>query len=282
MAVIITGGMIGLGKSSVAEILGKHFNSEVFYEKVDNNRVLDKFYTAPKEEIEKHRYPFLLQLEFLSSRYKSIKQALSSDNNVLDRSIYEDAYFLEINWKMGRISDLERDLYLELLDNMMEELQELNYKKSPDLMVYLKGSFETVMDRINKRNRGCEQDPELIEYFRLLWETYDEWIYTQYKASEILVIDMDEMDVVNNPDDAKKLCEMVEMKLKEIRNNNKKPNMCVKSCMFDELDFVHVICDGADKDVTIFVVENNNKSSVVLRKEDAFEMFNLVRNYFKN
>lgn len=214
--VIVVGGMIGLGKSSVAKILGEYFKSEVFYEKVDNNRVLEKFYTASPEEIEAKRYPFLLQLEFLSSRFKSIKQALVHKNNVLDRSIYEDQYFMEINWRLGRISDLEKELYLDLLDNMLEELDELP-KKSPDLMVYLKGSFDTVMCRINNRDRGCEQDPELVEYFRVLWASYDEWIKDYYKASEVIVIDMDKMDVVNSVEDKETLCKLVEDKLKEIR-----------------------------------------------------------------
>ena len=215
--IIVVGGMIGLGKSSVSEVIAEHLKSEVFYEKVDDNRVLEKFYTASPEEIQAKRYPFLLQLEFLSSRYKSIKEALSNDNNVLDRSIYEDRYFMEINWKLGRISDLEREIYIELLDNMLEELDELSYKKAPDLMIYLKGSFETVMHRINKRSRDCEQDPELIEYFKTLWESYDEWIYEYYKASPILTIDMDKMDVVNNPEDRAELCRLVDEALKDIR-----------------------------------------------------------------
>ena len=56
---IVVGGMIGLGKSSVAEILGNHFNSEVFYESVDDNPILPLFYSESEEEILKNRYPFL-------------------------------------------------------------------------------------------------------------------------------------------------------------------------------------------------------------------------------
>ena len=63
---LVVGGMIGLGKTSVAEILGRHFNSEVFYESVDDNPILPLFYTATDEEIEKYRYPFLLQLHVLN------------------------------------------------------------------------------------------------------------------------------------------------------------------------------------------------------------------------
>lgn len=80
-----------------------------------DNPILPLFYTASPEEIEKKRYPFLLQLHFLNTRFKAIKQAL-------------------VHNRKG------------LADNMMSELAELP-KKAPDLMVYLKASFETVMYR---------------------------------------------------------------------------------------------------------------------------------------
>ncbi|MFQ6880947.1 deoxynucleoside kinase [Clostridium sp.] len=216
---IVVGGMIGLGKSSVAEILGNHFNSEVFYESVDDNPILPLFYSESEEEILKNRYPFLLQLYFLNTRFKSIKEALYNDNNVLDRSIYEDWYFAKKNMELGRISELEMNTYEGLLENMLEELKELP-KKAPDIMVYLKGTFETVMKRINLRGRDFEVDENLKEYYHFLWEDYDNWVNNHYNASEVLIIDMDTMDVVNNEADKHKLIEMVEEKLKEVRNKN--------------------------------------------------------------
>ena len=216
---IVVGGMIGLGKSSVAEILGNHFNSEVFYESVDDNPILPLFYSESEEEILKNRYPFLLQLYFLNTRFKSIKEALYNDNNVLDRSIYEDWYFAKKNMELGRISELEMNTYEGLLENMLEELKELP-KKAPDIMVYLKGTFETVMKRINLRGRDFEVDENLKEYYHFLWQDYDNWVNNHYNASEVLIIDMDTMDVVNNESDKHKLIEMVEEKLKEVRNKN--------------------------------------------------------------
>ena len=214
--VIVVGGMIGLGKSSVAEILGEHFKSEVFYESVDDNPILPLFYSETEEEIAKKRYPFLLQLYFLNTRFKSIKEALVNDNNVLDRSIYEDWYFAKKNMELGRISQLEMDIYENLLNNMMEELESLP-KKAPDIMIYLKGSFETVMNRIKLRGRDFEVDDSLKEYYHFLWKDYDNWVKNHYKASEVLVIDMNVMDVVNNEDDKIKLIQMVEEKLKQVR-----------------------------------------------------------------
>lgn len=107
-------------------------------------------------------------------------------------------------------------VYESLLDNMMEELDELP-KKAPDLMVYLKGSFETVLDRIMKRGRSFELDTELVDYYRFLWEGYDEWVINHYDASEVLIIDMDVIDVVEREEDKNKVIELVKEKLKEIR-----------------------------------------------------------------
>jgi len=213
---IVVGGMIGLGKSSVAEILGDHFGSEVFYESVDDNPILPLFYSEKEEEIQRKRYPFLLQLYFLNTRFKSIKEALVADNNVLDRSIYEDWYFAKKNMELGRITELEMSIYENLLENMMEELEELP-KKAPDIMVYLKGSFETVLDRIRLRGREFEIDDSLKEYYHFLWKDYDEWVQNIYKASQVLIVDMDNMDVVKNEEDKVKLIQMVEEKLKEVR-----------------------------------------------------------------
>ena len=213
---IVVGGMIGLGKSSVAKILGEHFKTEVFYESVEGNKVLPLFYTASDEEIQKKRYPFLLQLWFLNTRFKSIKEALADNNNVLDRSIYEDWYFSKKNMELGRISSLEMEIYENLLDNMMEELKELP-KKSPDLMIYLKGSFETVLDRIRKRGRSYELDDNLVDYYKFLWKDYDNWVQNCYKASDVLVIDMDKTDIVNNEADKERVIREVEEKLKERR-----------------------------------------------------------------
>lgn len=213
---ITIGAMIGAGKTSLAELVANHFNSEVFYESVDDNPILPLFYTASEEEIQTKRYPFLLQLWFLNTRFKNIKEALIKDNNVLDRSIYEDWYFAKVNKDLGRISDLEFSLYEDLLNNMLEELEELP-KKSPDLMIYLSGSFETILERIKKRGREYELDEALVSYYYTLWEGYDNWIKQHYKASDVLIINIDEIDYVNNKEHKQEVLSMIEQKLEEIR-----------------------------------------------------------------
>jgi deoxyadenosine/deoxycytidine kinase len=227
---IVIGGMIGLGKTSVADTLKAHFQnrgikSKVFYEEVDDNPILPLYYELTPEELDAKRIPFLLQLFFLNKRFKTVKDCMNWQEpiyTIQDRSIYEDWYFAYVNRNLGRISDLEFKIYEDLVENMMEELNELP-KKAPDLMVYLKGSFDTVIDRIMARGRSFEINPELKEYYFEVWKGYDEWVINQYDASEVLIINMDTTDVVKSDTDAIRVCLEVEEKLNEILNIAKAP-----------------------------------------------------------
>ena len=204
--VVIVGGMIGIGKTTTSKMLGKETGLKVYYESVEGNKVLPLFYTSSKEEKEKYRYPFLLQLSFLRSRFHAIKEALKNDNAIMDRSIYEDYYFARKNFELGNINEMEMDLYEGLLSEMMDELNLLP-KKSPDVMVYLHGPFETVLNRIKERGRSFELDSELVSYYKFLYDGYDEWVHSSYKASPIISIDVDKKDIVYNEFDKKEFLE---------------------------------------------------------------------------
>ena len=198
--------MIGIGKTTTSKMLGKETGLKVYYESVEGNKVLPLFYTSSKEEKEKYRYPFLLQLSFLRSRFHAIKEALKNDNAIMDRSIYEDYYFARKNFELGNINEMEMDLYEGLLSEMMDELNLLP-KKSPDVMVYLHGSFETVLNRIKERGRSFELDSELVSYYKFLYDGYDEWVHSSYRASPIISIDVDKKDIVYNESDKKEFLE---------------------------------------------------------------------------
>lgn len=195
---LVVGGMIGAGKTTVSEVLGQELGLAVVREKVDESIVLPLFYTSTPDEKERRRYPFLLQLEFLNARFASIKDSLRNygRNVVMDRSIYEDWYFAHINHQLGGISDLEFKIYSDLLNNMMQEVAELP-KKAPDLFIYLRGDFEVILERIAQRGRSFEQSPELVSYYRSLWENYDDWVLNCYESSEILEFDISSYDLLD-------------------------------------------------------------------------------------
>ncbi|WP_034549901.1 deoxynucleoside kinase [Carnobacterium funditum] len=212
-AVIVLAGMIGAGKSTYTKLISESLGSNAFYESVDDNRILEKFYEDPK------RWAFSLQIYFLNTRFRSIKAAFLHENNVLDRSIYEDALFTKINYEEGNMSDAEMDTYLDLLDNMMEELEGMK-KKSPDLLIYLRGSLDTVLNRIEKRGRSFEQiegNQGLLDYYTHLHSQYDSW-FDSYSKSDTLIIDIDKHDL-EDPADAQAIMEMVTKRLDEVRLN---------------------------------------------------------------
>ena len=215
-AVIVLAGMIGAGKSTYTQLISESLGSNAFYESVDDNRILEKFYEDPK------RWAFSLQIYFLNTRFRSIKAAFLHENNVLDRSIYEDALFTKINYEEGNMSDAEMDTYLDLLDNMMEELDGMK-KKSPDLLIYLRGSLDTVLSRIEKRGRSFEQiegNQGLLDYYTHLHSQYDTW-FNSYDKSETMIIDIDKHDL-ENPDDAQAIMDLVKKRLDEVRSNRVK------------------------------------------------------------
>ena len=209
--VIITAGMIGVGKTTLTAKIADHLHTKAFFEPVGENPVLPLYYKDPKQ------YGFLLQIYFLNKRFSMIKQALSDDNNVLDRSIYEDALFTKENNAEGNISDTELDVYLKLFDNMMSDLNKLP-KKAPDLMVYSETSFETILYRIKKRGRDYEQidnNPELKDYYYKMWSAYQDW-YQEYDASPKMKIDLDKYDL-EDPQNVATVLGMIDERLAQIR-----------------------------------------------------------------
>ncbi|PTQ80934.1 deoxyadenosine/deoxycytidine kinase [Trichococcus patagoniensis] len=205
-------GMIGAGKSTYTEMISRRLGTEAFFESVDYNPILDKFYDNPQ------KWAFSLQIYFLNTRFRSIKAALTDDNNVLDRSIYEDALFTRVNHLQGNISKDEMDIYNDLLANMMEELEGMP-RKAPDLLIYLEGSFEKILEHIRKRGREFEQiedDPELLAYYELLYNNYEQW-FQEYDQSAKIKIDIDTFDIINNLGDEEKVMAIIEEALLEVR-----------------------------------------------------------------
>lgn len=214
MSVIVLAGTIGAGKSSLTAMLSEHLGSQAFYESIEDNEVLPLFYANPEQ------YAFLLQIYFLNKRFDSIKQAMQDDNNVLDRSIYEDSLLFHLNADLGRATDTEVKVYDELLANMMEELPYAAHKKHPDLLVHIRVSFETMLDRIEKRGREYEQlsfDSSLYDYYKELNTRYDQW-FEDYNESPKIQIDGDKLNFVEDAEARDIVLQMIDEKIAEVQN----------------------------------------------------------------
>ena len=226
---ITLAGIIGSGKSSLTEILSRELGSIPFYEPVEDNPVLPLFYKGNELAAKKRQagekdatnpYTYLLQTFFLNRRFMMMKKALQSRNNILDRSIYEDAMFMRMNTEMGNATQVEYSIYQELLTNILEELNHVVPSNDYNLMILIKVSYDTMVSRIKKRGREYEQienDPSLIDYYCRLLKYYEEF-EKNYNQSEMLVIDGDKFNFVENIDDRNHILDMIEMKLVNLGN----------------------------------------------------------------
>lgn len=211
MDVIVVAGMIGVGKSSLTKMVNEEFGGIAKYESLESP-LLPLLYKASKEDKEKYRYPFLLQLNFFSERFSALKKSIEEKGTfvTLDRSIWEDKLFKRILMEQGEISELEGEIYDNLFGAVVGDLEEYR----PKLTIYIRASFEKVIERIQKRSRDYEEiDEKTYQYFKKLWSEYDNFIYKDCKNHNILTIDGDKYDFVENESDRKEVIELIKKEL---------------------------------------------------------------------
>lgn len=205
---IVVSGAIGCGKSSLTDLISKEFNLKAQYESVEDNEILPLYYS------DMEKYALLLQIYFLNTRFKAIKESFKYNNTINDRSIYEDSLFFHKLADDGLVTKKEVEIYDSLVENMLEELQDTK-KKAPDLLIHIEVSFDKMLERIKKRGRDYEQvenNPELLNYYKDLNDRYFDW-YDNYNHSPKMVIKGDELDFVNNDSDKKIVIENVRNEL---------------------------------------------------------------------
>jgi deoxyadenosine/deoxycytidine kinase len=186
---IAVAGNIGVGKTTLTELLAKNFNWEPHYELVDDNPYLDDFYT------DMQRWAFNLQVYFLNSRFGQLKEIQESGKNIIqDRTIYEDAQIFAPNLRaMGLMTSRDFDNYASLFELMA------SFVKPPDLLIYLRASVPTLVKQIQARGRAYESSIR-IDYLTRLNERYEAWI-SEYTQGKLLIIDTDDLDFTENQED---------------------------------------------------------------------------------
>ncbi len=182
-------GNIGAGKTTLTTALSKHYNWDAHYESTDNNPYLSDFYNNMQ------RWSFNLQVYFLHNRYQQVLKIISGDKTVIqDRTIYEDAYIFAPNLHdMGLMTGRDFQNYFELFKTMSSQIE------PPDLLIYLKATIPTLVNHIQQRGRDYEGTISL-DYLKRLNERYENWI-SSYDGKKLLIVDIDEIDFVNNPED---------------------------------------------------------------------------------
>ena len=193
---------IGAWKTSLTKLLSKYYKYEGHYEDVLKNPYLDDFY----DQME--RWSFNLQIYFLNSRFRQIKDFEENGKNIIqDRTIYEDANIFAPNLlAMGLMTNRDFDNYKSIF-NLME-----SFVKAPDLLVYLRSGIPNLVDQIHKRGRDYENSIS-IDYLSRLNERYEAWIET-YDKGKLLIIDVDDLDFVKNKKDLQKITDKIDNVLK--------------------------------------------------------------------
>ncbi len=181
-------GNIGVGKTTMTDLICREFGWKAFYEQVIDNPYLDDFYA------DMNRWSFNLQIFFLARRFRDQRIiSETTEPSVQDRSIYEDAeVFAYILHKQGFMNQRDYRNYRDLFYEMT------GYLRKPDLVVYLKASTWTLITRIRKRGRDFEKRIS-VDYLHELNDAYDRWIGRMRKQTNVLVLDTDHLDLEKDP-----------------------------------------------------------------------------------
>ena len=193
--------ILGREKQPLQNCWGKHFSWEPHFEDVDTNPYLVSFY----EDMQ--RWSFNLQIYFLNSRFRQIVDIRQKNKNVIqDRTIFEDAYIFAPNLHaMGLMSTRDFDNYQSLFELMSSFIQ------PPDLLIYLRATIPTLVSQIQKRGRDYENSIRL-DYLGHLNERYESWIST-YNVGKLLIIDVDDCNFKEKPEDLGSVIERVNAEL---------------------------------------------------------------------
>jgi len=181
-------GVIGVGKTTLARLLQSGFKAELVLEVFEENPFLSNFYS------DRARYAFQTQIFFLLSRYhqqrRNITDRLGTVNSIIsDYTFEKDSLFARIN-----LQGDELDMYYSVQEALAEKVS------PPNLVVYLRASTDTLMRRIAQRDRPYERSMER-DYIDLLNRAYDEYYMSSSHTSPVLIVDTNEMDFVNRPED---------------------------------------------------------------------------------
>jgi deoxyadenosine/deoxycytidine kinase len=198
---IAIAGNIGSGKTTLTQLLAKHYKWDRLEEAVDNNPYLFDFYK------DMQRWSFNLQIFFLNSRFEQLLEIRRSGRNVIqDRTIYEDAYIFAPNLHaMGLMTTRDFENYFRLFQNMDSAVT------PPDLLIYLRASVPNLVNQIAERGRDYESTIS-IDYLKRLHERYEAWIST-YDKGKVLVVDVDDNAFHTDPEDLGKIINAIDAEI---------------------------------------------------------------------
>ena len=194
-------GNIGAGKTTLTNLLAKHYAWDTHFEDVEQNPYLNDFYD------DMQRWSFNLQIYYLNSRFAQIQEIRDTKTTVIqDRTIYEDAFIFAPNLhSMGLMTTRDFENYFTLF-NLMD-----SFVSPPDLLIYLRASVPTLVSHIQQRGRDYEESIRL-DYLKRLNERYEAWIST-YNKGKVLIIDIDNNRFTESQEDLGKIINAIDAEI---------------------------------------------------------------------
>lgn len=201
---IVVAGNIGSGKTTLTNMLARHYGWEKRMERVAENPYLTDYYGDIR------RWSFNLEVFFLKERFRDLLRIADADHDIIqDRSIFEGVYiFTANNHDMGNLSDRDFETYMGLFESMMM------MARQPDLMIYLRASVPHLVDNIHRRGRDYEQNMQL-DYLRNLNQRYDAFIDEQYHG-RVLTIEVDDLDFQHRREDFASIVTRIDKELEAL------------------------------------------------------------------
>ena len=198
---IAVAGNIGSGKTTLTNMLSKHYGWETHFEDVEHNPYLNDFYH------DMQRWSFNLQIYYLNSRFTQVQEIKSTEQTVIqDRTIYEDAFIFAPNLhSMGLMTTRDFENYFSLF-TLMD-----SFVSAPDLLIYLRASVPTLVNKIQQRGREYEESIRL-DYLKRLNERYEAWIST-YDKGKLLIIDIDNNRFPESQEDLGKIIHSIDAEI---------------------------------------------------------------------
>lgn len=176
-------GNIGAGKTTLAQLLSRHYKARLILEEFADNPFLPKFYEQPDQ------YAFPVELFFMAERFKQLKELLQQQDLFQQITISDYLFTKCLLFAKVTLPADEYRLYQRLFDIIHQQLVQ------PDLLVYLHAPVEKLQANIKKRNRAYEQNIS-DSYLQQLQETYTH--YLRQQASRTLFVDVSQADFLYN------------------------------------------------------------------------------------
>ena len=190
-------GPIGVGKTSLAEMIAENLNARKVFEDFKKNPFLEEFYEDPDNNALQTQIWFLLQR--YQQQQKEIKQLNAFQKGVVTDYMFEkDRLFAEFTLR----SQAEFELYSNVADILEKDIIK------PDMVVYLQAETPRLMKNIKQRGRDFEKGVTSA-YINQVNEKYQEF-FVNYDERPLLVINANNIDFVNNPDDFDNLLEVIQ------------------------------------------------------------------------